>query len=134
LGNKNRILLGILTDMILHHFKNTLIKKELYITKFKVKKIANKHPEIVHFILEHNFQIIIENTIAQCDYHQEGIYNLLSFIDGRYILYSVSVNNFYLESGTLFYTSKRQLKKCSNSIKFFSKKYEEDFLKYIEEN
>ncbi len=93
LGSKNRILLGILTDIILHHFRNTLLKKELYITKLKVKKIANKHPEIIHFITQHNF---------------------------------------YLESGTLFYTSKRQLKKCVESIKFFNKKYEEDFLNFIE--
>lgn len=134
MGSKNRIFLGILTDVILHHFRSTILKKELYITKLKVKKIANKHPEIVHFIIQHNFQTIIDNTIATCDYNQDGIYNLLSFIDGRYILYSLSINNFYLEGGTLFYTSKRQLKKCSSSIKFFSKKYEENFLKFIEEN
>jgi len=132
LGSKNRILLGILTDVILHHFRKTLLKKELYITKLKVKKIAHKHSEIIHFITEHDFQTVINNTIARCDYHQVGMYNLLSIVDGRYILYSVSVNNFYMEIGTLFYTSKRQLKKCSSSIKFFSKKYEEDFLRFIE--
>ena len=132
MGSKNRILLGILTDIIQHHFRNTLIKKELYITKLKVKKIANKHPEIVHFIMKHDFQTIIDNTIARCDYNKEGIYNLLSIVDGKYILYSVSINNFYLVGGTLFYTSKRQLKKCQSSIKFFSKKYEEDFLMFVE--
>ncbi len=116
----------------MHHFRNTLLKKELYITKLKVKKIANKHPEIVHFITQHNFQTIIDNTIARCDYNQEGIYNLLAYVDGRYILYSVSINNFYLEIGTLFYTSKRQLKKCSKSIKFFNKKLEEEFLAFLE--
>ena len=134
MGSKNRILLGVLTDIILHHFRNTLLKKELYITKLKVKKIANKHPEIVSFITKHNFQIIINNTIARCEYNKDGIYNLLSFVDGRYILYSVSINNFYLEGGTLFYTSKRQLKKCSGSINFFNKRYKEDFLKFIEES
>ncbi len=59
MGSKNRILLGMLTDIILHHFRNTLLKKELYITKLKVKKITNKHPEIASFITKHNFQIII---------------------------------------------------------------------------
>jgi len=131
-GSKNRILLGILTDIILHHFRNTPLKKELYITKLKVKKITNKHPEIAHYITQHQFQTIIDNTIARCDYHQKGIYNLLAKIDDKYILYSVSINNFYLEGGTLFYTSKRQLKKCSESITFFNKKYEEDFKKFIE--
>ena len=132
MGSKNRIFLGILTDIILHNFHSNQFKKELYITKLKIKKIASKHPEIVHFIKEHNFQTIINNTIAKCDYDKEGVYNLLSCVDDRYILYSVSTNNFYLESGTLFYTSKRQLKKCQKSIKFFRKKYEEDFLKFIE--
>ncbi len=132
MGSKNRILLGILTDIILHHFRNTPLKKELYITKLKVKKITNKHPEIAHYITQHQFQTIIDNTIARCDYHQKGIYNLLAKIDDKYILYSVSINNFYLEGGTLFYTSKRQLKKCSESITFFNKKYEEDFKKFIE--
>ena len=132
MGSKNRILLGILTDIILHYFRNTLLKKELYITKLKVKKITNKHPEIVHYITQHQFQTIIDNTIARCDYHQKGIYNLLAKIDDKYILYSVSINNFYLEGGTLFYTSKRQLKKCSESITFFNKKYEENFKKFIE--
>ena len=131
MGSKNRIFLGILSNIILHHFRNTLLKKELYITKLKVKKITNKHPEIVHFITQHNFQIIIDNTIAKCEYNKEGIYNLLAKVDEKYILYSVSVNNFYLEGGTLFYTSKRQLKKCSSSIVFFSKKYEEDFKRFI---
>ena len=132
MGSKNRIFLGILSDVILHHLRNTSSKKELYITKLKVKKITSKHPEIVHFITQHNFQTIIDNTIAKCDYDQEGIYNLLAKVDEKYILYSISTNNYYLEGGTLFYTSKRQLKKCTKSIKFFSKKYEEEFLKFIE--
>ena len=132
MGSKNRILLGVLTDIILYHFRNTLLKKELYITKLKVKKITNKHPEIAYFITQHKFQTIIDNTIARCDYNQKGIYNLLAKVDEKYILYSLSINNFYLEGGTLFYTSKRQLKKCSQSIKFFNKKYEEDFKKFIE--
>ena len=132
MGSKNRIFLGILSDTVLHHLRNISSKKELYITKLKVKKITNKHSEIVHFITQHNFQVIINNTIAKCDYDQEGIYNLLAKIDEKYILYSISTNNHYIEVGTLFYTSKRQLKKCAKSAKFFSKKCEEDFLRFIE--
>jgi len=132
LGSKNRIFLGILSNAVLHHLRNTLNKKELYITKLKVKKITNKHPEISHFIMQHNFQVIIDNTIAKCDYDQEGIYNLLAKVDEKYILYSISTNSHYIEAGTLFYTSKRQLKKCAKSVKFFSKRHEEDFLRSIE--
>lgn len=134
MGSKNRILLGILTDIILHYFRNQFLKSELYMTKLKVKKISQKHPEIAHFIIQNNFQIVLDNTIARCEYEQKGIYNLLATVDQKYILYSISNNNFYLEAGTIFYTSKRQLKKCSNSIKFFNKKDEEDFLKFIEES
>ena len=131
MGSKNKILLGILSNIILHHFKNIITQKELYITKFKVKKIKNKHPEIVPYILENRFQEIIDNTIATCEYSEVGIVNFLANIDNRYILYSVSINNFYVESGTLFYTSKRQLRKCKSSIKFFNSKFESDFEEYL---
>ena len=131
MGSKNKILLGLLSNIILHHFKNIITQRELYITKFKVKKIKNKHPEIVPYILENKFQEIIDNTIATCEYSEIGIYNFLANIDNRYILYSVSINNFYVEGGTLFYTSKRQLKKCKSSVKFFNKKFESDFEEYL---
>ena len=134
MGSKNRVLLGILSDIIMHHFKNIIKDKSLYITKFKIKKIRNKHPEIVHFILANDFQTIIDNTIAVCHYEIDGIHNLLSLVDGRYILYSVSVNNFYTESGTLFFTSKRQLRKCQDSIKFFNASTKMKFESYIKEN
>ena len=134
MGTKNRILLGILSDAIMHHFRNIIKNKSLYITKFKVKKIQNKHPEIVPYILNNDFQIIIDNTIATCDYNVDGIYNLLSLVNNRYILYSVSINNFYTEGGTLFYTSKRQLKKCQDSVKFFNLDSKIKFEKYLKEN
>jgi len=134
LGTKNRIFLGILSDIILHNFKNIINQKELYITKFKVKKIRNKHPEIVAYILENNFQTIIDNTIASCYYGEDGVYNLLSIVDNKYILYSISINNFYVETGTLFYTSKRQLKKCESSMKFFNQQAKIDLEKHLEEN
>lgn len=133
MGTKNRILLGILNDLILHNFKNIITQKELYITKFKVKKIQNKHPEIVNYILDNDFQIVIDNTIASCHYNEEGIYNLLSYVEERYILYSISVNNFYIEGGTLFYTSKRQLKKCESSMKFFSKQAKLDLERHLKD-
>lgn len=133
MGTKNRILLGILNDIILHNFKNIIKQKELYITKFKVKKIKNKHPEIAHYILDNNFQTIIDNTIASCHYNKDGIYNLLSIVNNRYILYSISVNNFYVEGGTIFYTSKRQLKKCESTMKFFNKQAKIDLEKHLEE-
>lgn len=134
MGNKNRIFLGILHNVILHNFRNIITEKELYITKLKIKKIQNKHPEIVHYILENKFQDIIDNTVGSCSYDEEGIYNLLSLIDGRYILFSISTNNFYLEGGTLFYTSKRQLKKCMSSVRFFSSAEKEKFEIYMKEN
>lgn len=133
MGTKNRILLGILNNIILHNFKNIITQKELYITKFKVKKIQNKHPEIVHHILDNNFQTIIDNTLASCHYEKDGMYNLLSQVENKYILYSISVNNFYVEGGTLFYTSKRQLRKCKSSMKFFNKKAKVDIEKYLED-
>jgi hypothetical protein len=131
LGSKNRIYLGIVTSIILHHFRNIFEDKNIYITKLKSKRIAKKHPEIIHYIHDHNFQILIDNTIATCDYHEDGLYNFISLVDGKYILYSISHNNFYNELGTLFYIRKKQMIKCFDSIKFFSEKYRDDYLKEI---
>ena len=134
MGSKNRIFLGILHSLILHNFKNIITEKELYITKLKIKKIKNKHPEIVHYILDNKFQEIIDSTVGSCSYDEDGIYNLLSCIGGKYILFSISTNNFYLEGGKLFYTSKRQLKKCMSSLRFFSSFEKDKFEVYMKEN
>ena len=131
MGTKNRIKLGLITSILLHYFRNIFDDKNLYITKLKAKRIAKKHPEIIHYIYGHNFQLLLDNTIATCSYHEDGIYNFIALIGNKYILYSISHNNYYNELGTLFYIRKKQMLKCYETIKFFNEKYKNDYLKEI---
>lgn len=130
MGSKNRIYLAIISTLILHHIRNIFKDKSIYITKNKLKKISQKHPEILVY-LNGNFQIVINNTFASCDYDEYGLYNFISKVDDRYILYSISSNNFYVEISTMFFASKRVLRKCNQSIKFLDKKYKSEFLQFI---
>ena len=123
MGSKNRILLlGILNNIILKylHIKN----KKLYITKTKYKKIKIKHNELIHYIDNNTFQIIIDNTFAVYKY-QDNIYNFVSIVDKKYILYPISINNFYNEIGTLFFTSKKKLLK--ENLYFLNKSLKKEF-------
>jgi len=130
LGSKNRILLGIITSLILHNIRNIFSKQELYITKNKYNKVLQKHPEIQD-ILHNNFQIVLDNTFATCNYDKDGLYNFISHYEDKYIIFSISTNNFYTEVATIFYANKRILKKCSNSIKFINENHKEKFVEFI---
>ncbi len=101
--------------------RNIFIKNELHITKNKYNKIIEKHPEIKD-ILNEDFQKIINNTFATCAYDKDGLYNFMSIIDSKYIIYSISTNNFYIEVATVFFGNKRILKKCLKSSKYFNEK------------
>ena len=127
MGTKNRILLGVVNSIIFHNIRNIFKRKELHITKRKFNLIKKKHADIICYIGNKDFQIILDNTIATCSYKDDGIYNFLAFIDGRYILYAISINNYYTELATLFYTRKRQLIVCKDSIEFFNKEHKKIF-------
>ena len=131
MGTKNRIFLGVITSIILHHIRNIFKdSKDIYITKRKYNLIKTKHPDIIHYIDDKNFQIILDNTVATCKYKKdESIYNFISKVDNRYILYSLSSNNYYTHISTVFYTRTRELKVCKDSIVFFNKKEKEAFEK-----
>ena len=101
--------------------RNIFTKKELYITKNKYNKIIKKHFE-VKSIINDNFQKIINNTFATCEYEEDGLYNFISIIDNKYIIFAISSNNFHIEVATLFYAKKRLLRKCIKSVKFFNEK------------
>ena len=122
MGSKNRIFLGVLPKFILQ-FLN-IKDKDLYITKLKYKKVKVKHFEMIAFIDNNTFQKIIDNTFAVYKY-QNNIFNFVSFVDDKYILYPISINNFYNEIGTLFYTSKKKLIK--EDLIFLDKKLKYEF-------
>ena len=78
-------------------------------------------------------QDMINNTFATCDYGENGLYNFISYctVTDKYIIFSISTNNFYTEIATLFYVNKRILRKCSKSIKYFNERNKSDFLEYL---
>jgi len=122
LGNKNRIFLAILNNLILHKIRNIFSAKDLYITKAKFKKIETKHKTESSFLYDNNFQSIIDNTIGICSYKKDTtIINLVSIVDNKIYLYSLSPNNFFIYLGTFFKTDKRKiLKQCNNEIIFLN--------------
>jgi len=128
LGTKNRIFLGIITSAILHNIRNRFNSKNLFLNKKKAKILKQTRIDESKYIYENNFQIILDNTLATCQYKENGLINFISKVENRYILYSISTNNYYNEVATIFFTSKRQLRKCQLTIDFFSDKFKDDFL------
>jgi hypothetical protein len=133
LGSRNRIFLGVITQIILHYIRNKFDNKDLYITKTKYNKIKIDHPIEYTNLNNIDFQKFIDGTIGYCMYHKyQNIYNFVSLVNKNYYLYSISTNNHYLEVGTFFRTSLKRLKKCTKEdIKFFSENSKLDFEKYI---
>jgi len=132
LGSKNKKLLGLITAIIIHNIRNIFNSKELYITKRKLALIETKHPNEFLYIKNNQFQNILDNTVASCEYNQdETIINFIAFIDGKYILFGISNNSYYAHLSTIFYPSKKQLKNCMLSMKFFSEKDKNSFEEYL---
>lgn len=133
MGSKNRILLGFITNIIIHNIRNTFKSKDLYITKRKLRLIKIKHPNEFQYIKDDEFQTILNNTIASFKYKKDKtVLNFISNIDNKFILFGISNNSYYIHLSTLFYPSKKQLKNFKDSMRFFSPKDKIYFEKYIE--
>lgn len=111
MGSKNRILLGLISNTISHNIRN-IFSKEVYITISTAEKIEKKHPPLdKEFIHNHNFQIIIDNTIMIYFDEKDSIYNCLSKVDGDFLIYGLISKNKRTEVTTLFKTYPNQIKK-----------------------
>ena len=111
MGTKNRIFLGVLTYSILHKIRNKFISKKIFINDKVFKKIKNKHFDVVAYINEEKFLIVLENTICIYFDEDENIYNCLSKIEGKFIIYGIVPKNIRNDVTTLFYTNIKQIKK-----------------------
>ena len=132
MGTKNKILIGMISDIILHKIRNLFNSKELYITKRKYNLIQVKHPQEFVYIKESNFQLILDNTIAKCEYSKDkSVMNFISYVDNRYILFGISNNSYYTYLSTMFYPSKKQLKNRRETMVFFSEKDKINFEEFI---
>ncbi len=115
-----------------HNNRNIFEDKELYITKRKLELVQLKHPQESKYINNNEFQIILDNTIANCGYSKDNdILNFISYFDNKYILYGISNNSYYIYLTTIFYPSKKQLNNCKNTINFFNLNAKEIFEDYL---
>ena len=131
MGTKNRILLGYLQASIFHFHRNTFKSKKLFLTRQKSNKIFLEHPSQAKFIEEHNFQVLLDNTIASCNYKDDGVTNFIIHYENEYFVYGISVNNFRNELTTIFKPSVRQLIKCETTMTFFNNNAKKNFEDYI---
>ena len=117
MGSKNRSYLGFISSHILHNIRNTF-EKDVYMTDVTAKKIERKHsPLDKEFIYNNNFQIILDNTLMIYFDEKELIYNCLSKVNDRLLIYGMISKNNRTEVTTLFNTKPNQVKK-----KFFENK------------
>lgn len=113
MGSKNRIFLGYITSRISHFIRNTF-EKELYITDVTAQKIKKKHsPLDKEYVYNHNFQIVINNTIMIYPYYdnEKLIYNCLSKVEGKFLIYGMISKDNRTEVSTLFIAKPNQIKK-----------------------
>jgi len=136
LGTKNRVYIGIVTNLILHCIRNKFFRKELYVTKTKYNKIKIDHPDEHKHLNINDFQKFIDTTIGYCLYQKhENIFNFVSLYNDNYYIYSISTNNHYLEMGTFFRASAKRLKKCiKEEIQFFNDNHKINFDEYLNKN
>ena len=117
MGSKNRILLGLISNSINHYFRNIFFK-EVFMTVATAKKIEDKHPPLdKEFIHNHNFQIVIDNTIMISYDEERNIYDCLSKISENFFVYGLISKSNRTEVTTLFRTNPSQIKS-----KFIDKK------------
>jgi acyl-CoA hydrolase len=102
LGSKNRIFLGFVAALILHHHRNTF-DKTIYMSKRVQQKINLKHPDVFVFTGQINFMILMESSVGyyQYDYHTT---NFIAHIeeDDRFILYALQREKHHTICNTIF--------------------------------
>lgn len=111
MGTKNRIFLGKLSKYFLHKVR-FFETAELYITDNKIKKIKlnNNRLNLIDYLNKEDFSSLIDNVIYVSYDKEENIYNCLTKIDEKFVIFGIVSKNLRNEITTLFYTNERQIK------------------------
>ena len=111
MGTKNRIYLGKLSKYFLHKVR-FFETSELYITDNKIKKIKsnNNRLNLIDYLNKEDFPSLIDNVIYVSYEKEENIYNCLTKIDEKFVIFGIVSKNLRNEITTLFYTNERQIK------------------------
>jgi len=133
LGSKNRIYLGVVTAMILHHLRNTF-QKPIYMSKRIQTKIQAKHPDSFCYTDKITFTKLQESTIAYLPYSKSSdTFNFIVYMpeSGVFVLYALKSEKHYTNCITIFKLRKSTLKKYYGDVNFVLMKNE--YKKIIEE-
>ena len=111
MGTKNRIFLGKLSKYFLHKVR-FFETSELYITDNKIKKIKsnNNRLNLINYLNKEDFSTLMDNVIYVSYDKEENIYNCLTKIDEKFVIFGIVSKNLRNEITTLFYTNERQIK------------------------
>ena len=126
MGSKNRIYLGAVTAMILHHLRNKF-SKPIYMSKRVQSKIKVKHPDSFCYTDKPNFKILQKNTIAFVQYSKSSdTYNFISNIpkSNTFVLYALKSEKHHTSCTTVFRLRKSTLRKYYNDVGFVLMKSE----------
>lgn len=133
MGSKNRIYLGILVSLILHHHRNSFNKK-VYMTKRVEAKIRVKHIDSFVYANKIGFIQLQENTIAYLEYDgKTEIVNFIAYVKNSFILYGLKKEKHHTSCNTIFKLRASTLKKYykNNSFKLMKNEYEKIIEEYI---
>lgn len=133
MGSKNRIFLGFVTALILHHHRNTF-QKTIYMSKRVQQKIKSKHADTLIFADQVNFIRLMEATVAYCEYDEHTV-NFIAHIgeSDKYILYSLKQEKFHTICNTIFSLRADTLKHYykQDNFKLLKSEYEKVIEEYI---
>ncbi len=135
MGSKNRIYLGVVTAMILHHLRNTF-SKPIYMSKRIQTKIQAKHPDSFCYTERVSFSLLQESTIAYLPYPKSSdTFNFIAYIpqSATFVLYALKSEKRHTNCITIFKLRKSTLKKYYSDENFvlMRSEYREVIERYI---
>ena len=135
MGSKNRIYLGVVAAMILHHLRNTF-KKPIYMSKRVQTKVKSKHPDSFCYTEKTTFTQLQESTIAYLPYPKSSdTFNFIAYIpeNAIFVLYALKSEKHHTNCITIFKLRESTLKKYYNDENFvlMRSEYKEVIKEYI---
>ena len=113
MGSKNRIFLGFVTSMILHHLRNTF-DRTIYMSKRVAVKIKLKHTDCFCYTNRLSFSLLLENTILFLPYEKTSdTFNFIAYMpeSHAFILYALKSEKHHTNCITIFKLRESTLKK-----------------------
>jgi len=133
LGSKNRIFLGMITSIILHHCRSYFTNDTIFMSKRVQSKIRSKHKDVFFFTESGEFAMLLENVIGVSPYEEEECFNFITYVKERYILFSLKQEKHHVFCPTIYNLNDKTLKKyiLHKEFKLFRSEYKAVFEEII---